>query len=403
MQRVFLVHGWSVTATTTYGALHKQLEKLGFVAQDIYLGRYVSLDNRVTVRDVASAMHHELQRHLGNDWSTEFHLITHSTGALIVKDWIANYYTDKLVEHQPLQNVIFLAGPHFGSRLAHHGRSMVAHAKYKGDTGTELLKALELGSRFSWDIHGQWLRPETWKDKGIRPFNLIGDRVVKRPSDYKELSVIGGFLKVVKDEMLSALLPAHYEAGSDMTVRVPAGNLNFKRFLLSADPVNGAIFKPIGSISDIPFGALYRYTHSDMHGIMSSIKLRSKIESDMSQNLRLIRDCLSVDSDETYTAMRQTLTDETLITKGKRGGAYSQLDIRVSDTEDHPIEDYRFMLGYVEEGKLLPSKTVSHTHQNKVDKNHLTLFLDMSEFNWERTYYAYIDVDSGTPLVEYHP
>ena len=129
-ERVFLIHGWSVSETTTYQALHKKLGENGFDLREIYLGRYVSLENEVEIRDIARALHHALQDQLKKDWSTPFHIVTHSTGALIAKQWIVRHYTGNFASRKPLRNIVFLAGPHFGSRLAHHGRSMLAQAAY---------------------------------------------------------------------------------------------------------------------------------------------------------------------------------------------------------------------------------------------------------------------------------
>jgi hypothetical protein len=84
--KVFLVHGWSVDETRTYQALHLKLAEHGFDLHEIFLGRYVSLDNEVEVKDIARAMHRELMRHLGRaPWTQAFHMVTHSTGALVVK------------------------------------------------------------------------------------------------------------------------------------------------------------------------------------------------------------------------------------------------------------------------------------------------------------------------------
>ena len=200
-ERVFLIHGWSVSETTTYQALHKKLAENGFDLQEIHLGRYVSLDNDVEIRDIARALHSALERVLGRDWTTPFHIITHSTGALVSKQWIVRHYTGRFAAKKPLRNIVFLAGPHFGSRLAHHGRSMLAQVAHLGDTGKKVLNALELGSEFSWQINEAWLDSANWKAKGIRPYNLIGDRVVKQ------------FFQ-------SRIFPAAFEPGSDMVVRV---------------------------------------------------------------------------------------------------------------------------------------------------------------------------------------
>ena len=175
MQRVFLIHGWSVTETTTYQALHLKLAKQGFDLRNICLGRYVSLDDDVCIRDIARALHYALLDELKEE-SGNFHIITHSTGALVARYWIANHYDDKFASKHALKNLLMLAGPHHGSRLAHHGRTMLAYIKYGSDTGRKLLEALELGSEFNWQLTADWLNGTLWRKRGIRPYCLIGDR-----------------------------------------------------------------------------------------------------------------------------------------------------------------------------------------------------------------------------------
>ncbi len=257
--KVFLIHGWSVHETSTYQAMHLQLAKHGFDLKEIYLGRYVSLDDCVEIRDIAKALHVALNKELNGDWSVPFHIVTHSTGALVSKHWILHHYIDDFCKLKPLKNIVFLAGPHFGSRLAHHGRSMLAHIKYLGDTGKEILRSLELGSEYSWETADLWMDNTNWKQKGIRPFNLIGDRVDR-------------------NSFAARIFPAAYERGSDMVVRDAAGNLNFKRFTFNTLENK---LKRIGEVKDIPFGAMSAYTHSgdktgDNNGIMNSIKKRLK-------------------------------------------------------------------------------------------------------------------------------
>ena len=69
-ERVFLIHGWSVPETTTYQALHEKLAENRFDLHEIYLGRYVSLENEVEIRDIARAMHRALEEQLGKNWAT---------------------------------------------------------------------------------------------------------------------------------------------------------------------------------------------------------------------------------------------------------------------------------------------------------------------------------------------
>ena len=75
MEKVFLIHGWSVRSTQTYQALHLKLAEAGFDLQEIQLGRYVSLDNDIEVRDISRALHNELVRKLGAPpWKGPFHM-----------------------------------------------------------------------------------------------------------------------------------------------------------------------------------------------------------------------------------------------------------------------------------------------------------------------------------------
>ncbi len=381
-EKVFLVHGWSVRETTTYQALHFQLAKNGFDLKDIFLGRYVSLDDEVTIEDLARALHGALVGTLGETpWRSPFHIVTHSTGALVVKEWIFRHYRGRFSRNRPLKNVVFLAGPHFGSRLAHHGRSMLAHAVLGGDTGKKILAALELGSPFSWADNGAWLDPSTWRARGIRPFCLAGDRVKRDP-------------------FKAAIFPAGYEKGSDMVVRVPSANLNFRRYRL--DGRIGKLEKS-GEIAGVPFAALWRYTHSgSASGIMNSVTRAANPANERWRNLKLLLACLKVKSPADLDGVVKLLASATKETRAKRT-AFAQLDLKLVDEDGKPISDYAAALGFLDGGRLKASRTVVHVHKNELAPNHLTLFLDLSRFAPQNTYVMKLSCDSGTELCSYEP
>ena len=76
--RLIFVHGWSVTNTDTYGELP---EALGAVAssyglalevQHLYLGKYVSFHDEVTLDDIARALNRALRDLPGNDGAYDF-------------------------------------------------------------------------------------------------------------------------------------------------------------------------------------------------------------------------------------------------------------------------------------------------------------------------------------------
>jgi len=395
-ERVFLIHGWSVESTTTYAALHHQLAKFSptdrqqekkFQIEEIYLGQYVSLDDNVEVRDLSRGLDSALTERLKNEWDTPFHVITHSTGALVVRHWLTHHYVGSKVDGQPLRNVIFLAGPHFGSRLAHHGRSMVTEVFKGGPTGDRILNALELGSDFSWQVADDWFDEANWRDKGVLPYCLIGDRIPKG----------------LKDRLAAKILPAHYEDGSDQVIRVPAGNLNFQRYVFDlASSDEPAVHK----VEGIAFCSLWKYVHSgDKDGILGSIKARTSPAKH--QALGLILECLQVDreapnGERSYGGVLDQFAAATIETVAKRKGPFAQLDFRFRDQEGRPVDDYKIVIGYVDaEGHDRPSGSVTHTHKNKVDPNHFTALVDLSKLEADVNFYLEFSADPHTPLIGY--
>ncbi len=377
--KVLLVHGWSVDATTTYQALHRKLAENGYELHEVHLARYVSLDDHVEVADLARAMDQAVADVLGKaPWKRQpFHIITHSTGAMVVRHWIAEHYEGKKVEGRPLKNVVFLAGPQFGSRLAHHGRSMLAHLKFGGDTGKRILNSLELGSSYSWWLNEQWLAAANWKGKGVRPFCLIGDRTKATL-------------------LVRAVLPAAGEKGSDGVVRVPAGNVNFRRYEVNLVEKSN---RRVGDIAGVPFGALAQYTHSgEDTGIMNSITMSATPASH--ESLNLILACLATRSRADYAKMADRLAQVTQQTR-KRRHPFAQLDFRMRDVDGRAVEDYSIILGYMSYGRFRPTKAVAHTHKNTVDPNHFTIFLDMSKLERGKPFVLNLTADTSTPLVEY--
>ena len=378
-QKVFLIHGWSVRTTQTYQSLHLKLAENGFELQDVFLGRYVSLENEIEISDISKALHNALDTALEGNWDQTFHLITHSTGGLVVKHWVVNNYIGEYSKPKGLQNIIHLASPHFGSRLAHYGRSILGQVMELGESGKKILASLELGSKMSWEVNEQYFDETNWKGKGIRIFNLIGDRVTK-------------------DLFKSKIFSAAYEQGSDMVVRVAAANLNFKRYLLDG---RSNSFSFVDEVKDIPFGALYENTHSNSdYGILNNIKKKSNPKQQL--NLKLILECLGVNDENSYAKAKASLINATKETRTKKQG-FAQLDFRFKDEDGRPVDDYLFTLGAMVNGKRKPSKTVAHTHKNTVHPNHFTVFINLKELEPHLTYFIDINSESGCELFSYKP
>ncbi|MEE4331138.1 MAG: hypothetical protein V2J10_09730 [Wenzhouxiangella sp.] len=377
MSDVFLIHGWSVTSTETYRDLHNRLKENGLDLREVHLGRYVSLDDEIEVGDLARALQQALVDSLGEPpWANEFHFITHSTGALVLRHWAVHHYVGDSLKNKPVGNMVFLAGPHGGSRLAHHGRSMIATVKFLGDTGKTLLRALELGSPFTWDGNSEWMDIGNWKDKGIRPFCLTGDRV--------EI-----------EGLAQRIFSAGREPGSDMVIRVPAANLNMRRYRLHAANTS---LERVGEISGVAFGALWRYTHSGPdYGIMNSIGEDANPREDRWQNLRLIVECLKVSSERDYAEAFASLAEAS---KQRRTGPFSQLVFRFIDQDGKPVNDYRVVLG---RGENESAAAVEHVHKNHVEENRLVVFVDLSRLDRRYSYFLEFHAETGSPLTHYDP
>jgi pimeloyl-ACP methyl ester carboxylesterase len=216
MKQVVVLHGWSDNSES-FKPLISFLKKNGYKVTPLFLGDYTSLRDDVKIEDVARRMedvvNEKMARPRGarDKLDKRFDLIVHSTGGLLARLWISEYYKDR---DCPVRNLLMLAPANFGSVLAHTGRSMLGRI-FKGfktgfEVGEEMLHSLELGSSFQWDLaqrdlfvsaHGDskaHYTPET-----TRPFIVTGTH------PYEQLS-----RKLVN------------ENGSDGTVRVAAANLN---------------------------------------------------------------------------------------------------------------------------------------------------------------------------------
>ncbi len=226
MKPILLIHGYSTegrnnTVQAIYGSLPDDLRKeFGeSVITEIDLSRWISLDDGVSLDDVAFAMdralHSTEHEHL---LKSGFHVIIHSTGALVTRNWIKNHSP----KPSPIINFIHLAGANFGSGLAHIGRGQLARwgRKIFGGTesGIQVLRELEFGAGKTLDLHLHFRKKGNGMlaDYQVQEYCLIGSQIPE----------------------LMRPLPIRYvkEDSSDCTVRVAAGNLNFAYICIEPKP-----------------------------------------------------------------------------------------------------------------------------------------------------------------------
>ena len=131
------VHGWSVTNTPTYGGLPQALAANARSAgveieiQHLYLAKYVSFADEVTVDDLARGMQAAVNAEVMPALKSgdRFACITHSTGGPVVRKWIDLYFGAKLAKC-PIQHLIMLAPANHGSALAQLGKGKLARMKF---------------------------------------------------------------------------------------------------------------------------------------------------------------------------------------------------------------------------------------------------------------------------------
>jgi hypothetical protein len=153
---VVFVHGYSDKGASWATWREILRRRLGLDNADMRTCTYVSLNNEVTIKDLAEAFDRALATQGGLDADAPFDALVHSTGMLVVRSWLA---TDPL-RGKRLKRLIAFAPATFGSPLAKKGRSWLGSV-FKGnkhlgpdflDAGDRILDDLELASAFSWRL-----------------------------------------------------------------------------------------------------------------------------------------------------------------------------------------------------------------------------------------------------------
>jgi hypothetical protein len=240
MKPILLIHGYSSEGKNNkvediYGSLPAQLRATfgDENVRDLNLSRWISLNDGISLDDVSFAMDRALRARFADLLASGFHVIIHSTGALVVRNWIKNYNPEPGL--CPIENIVHLAGAHFGSGLAHVGKGQLTRwarllALHTG-SGTRVLDELLFGSWKSLDLAQHFLAPnkDMFDDYHVQEFCIIGSQIPK----------------VLRS------IPIRYirEDSSDNTVRTSAGNLNFSHVVVTPKP--GAFSLSIRKLSTL--------------------------------------------------------------------------------------------------------------------------------------------------------
>jgi len=341
---IILVHGYNVTSTRTYGVLPHRLKSLGYSVKNVYLSKYVTLDNDVRLPDIIKAFHAALQDIYGSQFEKrKFACITHSTGGLVVRGWIDQYYSRRM-RTLPLSHLIMLAP----SRLASLGKSRLSRLREMVgiEPGIQILNALELASPTQWQLNSAWIEKKLHAAPGFYPVVITGQWIDKKLWD--------------------VVVPATYERGSDGVVRASSANLNMNKFTVEGDKL---VKKEV--MGGIPYLIPQKISHADTrYGIMRSIPKRGHHPV-----LSAIVAALKVKGRRAYNELEAKFAlDTTLMQRrdshydGSPLQRYSQLFFCIKDNMGNFIDDYAIeLLDGEGRGDQFPRGFFGHEHRNQIN------------------------------------
>jgi pimeloyl-ACP methyl ester carboxylesterase len=178
---IVFVHGYSDTGKS-WGPWREILrQRLGIEDALMHTCSYVSLDNGISIKDIAEGFDRALAAQGGLGPDQPFDAIVHSTGMLVVRAWLA---ADPL-RTKRLKRLVAFAPATFGSPLAKQGRSWLG-AVFKGnkqlgpdflEAGDQILLELELASAFTWRL----AKEESSQHRG-RPMSPISATAMRSRS-----------------------------------------------------------------------------------------------------------------------------------------------------------------------------------------------------------------------------
>jgi hypothetical protein len=220
--------------------LCQALQAKGIAAEDINIGNYVSLNNEVTIKDIAEGLDRAFRMNPKLNADQPFDAIVHSTGMLVIRAWLTNYgaRVGSNARLKRLKHLIGLAPATWGSPQAHKGRTWLG-ALVKGNrnvgpdflnAGDEVLDGLELGSRFTWELaHADLLGDTPHYGTGVNtPYVCV----------------------FIGNEPYSGLSSVANDPGTDGTVRWAGCALNTRKIIvdLTRTPI-GEDGKPTSRVS----------------------------------------------------------------------------------------------------------------------------------------------------------
>lgn len=315
-----LVHGYA-SSGAAFSKWRAALSTGERKVEDIFIGSYVTLNNEVTIDDIANGFQHGLRdKGLAQ---APFDAVVHSTGMLVVRSWLTN-------PNAPasrlglLKHLVALAPATFGSPIASKGRSLLGRIFIGSkdpfgpdflDSGNLVLSNLELGSEFTWNLaHKDLIDKKLYGPDNTTPYVFVFDGT----NDYGTLAEI--FLKADQE-------------GSDGVVRWSGVALNTRKITLNLGVAkDGVQWADWSNLIDIPMIPVAGVQHNQ---IMSEPP---------AELVSLVLKALEVDSKEGFDKFHSEVVANAEVVKQGRakqeGNTWQQFVVHARDNHEGPITDY---------------------------------------------------------------
>ncbi len=362
---IVIIHGWSDTAESFEPLAEIVHSGLGAPPVQIKLGDWLSMQDDVTLPDIAEAMQ-KAWAASGLSFAAHAHdVIVHSTGALVVREWMTRFFTPATV---PIKRFVMLAPANFGSGLAHKGRSFIGRA-VKGwgsgfQTGTQVLRSLEIASPYTAALADRDLFDTTvrWYGAG---------------------AVLATVL--VGDEGYSGIRAIANEDGSDGTVRWSTANLNALRIDVALGSQPGSTQRGphlVATQGEIAFGMLAKHNHSSIVDAGNKPQFAVRDQA-LLQALRVTDADFVRDAAGQFPWQRRVDGLAPATTRKRLQNTV----VHLTDHLGHEVHDYFFEFYRKPVGsdarfeQRFFEKVVNHVHAYQANQSWRSLYLDIDELD----------------------
>lgn len=375
---VVLIHGYSDRGQS-FLKWRDALVGAGYDAHDVPVCSYQTLTNELTIKDVAEGFDRALRERVGLSAGEPFDAIVHSTGMLVIRDWLTTYDERR----DRLRHLVALAPATFGSPIAHKGRSWLG-SLFKGrrtlgpdflEAGDGVLDGLELASRFTWDLAHR---------------DLIGDRTTYGPTRSTPFAFVmigaqgyGGLKKLIS------------EPGSDGVVRFAGCSLNTRKIIidLTRDPA-----RPAGEDRT----SIAEWSNVDVPMIpLAGLDHGSILSAPTEQAIDLVLAALEVGSAAEFDAWQRRAARETKATRESMD-EWQQFVVRCVDERGDPVPDYFLQLLTTDGDRLEPFDADVHAYSADSSLRCFHVNLGKLPDVRRRTLQLRVMASSGSGLVGYH-